>query len=132
MRQIEADGWRHVRTTGSHRHFKHSSKPNVVNSSRAFQRRRANWYSKVDIESCGIGEEAMKRKYAVLFEQAENHWAAYVPDLPGCITTGQTLEQTELNIQEAIQGHLQTMRDLGYPIPPATSVAREVEISPAA
>jgi len=30
MRQIEADGWQHVRTTGSHRHFKHSSKPNVV------------------------------------------------------------------------------------------------------
>jgi predicted RNase H-like HicB family nuclease len=74
----------------------------------------------------------MKLKYAVLFEQAENNWAAYVPDLPGCITTGQTLEQTELNIQEAIQGHPQTLQDFGYPIPPATSVAKEIEISPAA
>jgi len=74
----------------------------------------------------------MKVKYAVLFEQAENNWAAHVPDLPGCISTGKTLEQTELNIQEAIQGHLQTLKDFGYPIPPATSVAKEIEISPAA
>jgi predicted RNase H-like HicB family nuclease len=74
----------------------------------------------------------MKVKYAVLFEQAENNWAAHVPDLPGCISTGKTLEQTELNIQEAIQGHLQALQDFGYPIPPATSVAKEIEISPAA
>jgi predicted RNase H-like HicB family nuclease len=43
----------------------------------------------------------MRLKYAVLFEQAENNWAAYVPDLPGCMTTGKTLEQTEINIREA-------------------------------
>lgn len=74
----------------------------------------------------------MKVKYAVLFERAENNWAAYVPDLPGCITTGKTLEQTELNIREAIEGHLKTLQDFGDPIPQPTSVAREIEISPAA
>jgi predicted RNase H-like HicB family nuclease len=47
----------------------------------------------------------MSQKYAVIFEQAENNWVAYVPDLPGCITTGKTLEETERNIREAIQGH---------------------------
>lgn len=46
----------------------------------------------------------MSRKYAVIFEQAESNWAAYVPDLPGCTTTGQTLEETERNIREAIAG----------------------------
>ncbi len=71
-------------------------------------------------------------KYAVLFEQAENNWAAYVPDLPGCMTTGETLEQTEINIREAIEGHLQTLREFGDPVPQPTSVAKEVEISPAA
>jgi predicted RNase H-like HicB family nuclease len=74
----------------------------------------------------------MRVKYAVLFEQAENNWAAYVPDLPGCITTGKTLEQTEINIREAIAGHLRTLREFGDPVPEPTSVAKEVEISPAA
>jgi predicted RNase H-like HicB family nuclease len=74
----------------------------------------------------------MRVKYAVLFEQAENNWAAYVPDLPGCMTTGKTLEETEINIREAIEGHFITMRDYGDPVPQPTSVAKEVEISPAA
>ncbi len=74
----------------------------------------------------------MSVSYAVVFERAEKNWAAYVPDLPGCITTGKTLEQTEINIREAIEGHLQTLRDFGDPIPEATSVAKEIEISSAA
>lgn len=74
----------------------------------------------------------MRIKYAVLFERAENNWAAYVPDLPGCMTTGKTLEETEINIREAIEGHLMTLRDFGDPIPQPTSVAKEVEISSAA
>lgn len=74
----------------------------------------------------------MSVRYAVIFEQAENNWAAYVPDLPGCITTGSTLEETERNIREAIEGHLQTLREFGDPIPHPTTVARDVEIQPAA
>jgi predicted RNase H-like HicB family nuclease len=74
----------------------------------------------------------MNPKYAVIFEQAESNWAAYVPDLPGCITTGKTLEETERNIREAIQGHLRTLREFGEPVPPLTSLAKEIEIPPAA
>ena len=74
----------------------------------------------------------MSQKYAVIFEQAENNWAAYVPDLPGCITTGTTLEETERNIREAIQGHLQTLREFGDPIPQPTSHAKDIEITTAA
>jgi predicted RNase H-like HicB family nuclease len=55
----------------------------------------------------------MTRKYAVIFEQAEANWAAYVPDLPGCIMTGKTLEETERNIREAIEGHLRTLEEFG-------------------
>jgi predicted RNase H-like HicB family nuclease len=47
----------------------------------------------------------MSQRYAVVFEHDENNWAAYVSDLPGCITTGETLEETERNIQEAVRGH---------------------------
>jgi predicted RNase H-like HicB family nuclease len=74
----------------------------------------------------------MSQKYAVIFEQADANWAAYVPDLPGCITTGATIEDTERNIREAIEGHLRTLAEFGEPVPLATSLAREIEITPAA
>jgi predicted RNase H-like HicB family nuclease len=85
-----------------------------------------------DLEGRWIGEEALSRKYAVIFEPAQNNWAAYVPDLPGCITTGKTVEETERNIQEAIRGHLQTLREFGEPVPEPTSLAKEIDVSPAA
>ena len=73
----------------------------------------------------------MSVRYAVIFEQAEGNWAAYVPDLPGCITTGKSLEETERNIREAIEAHLKTLREFGDPVPRPTSIAREIEIQPA-
>lgn len=72
----------------------------------------------------------MSQSYAVIFERAENNWAAYVPDLPGCITTDCTLEETERNIREAIQGHMRTLREFGEPVPSHSIVAREVEVTP--
>ena len=74
----------------------------------------------------------MNVKYAVIFEGAENNWAAYVPDLPGCMSTGKTLEETKTNIRDAILGHLQTLREYGDPIPSPSSVAGEVEVTTAA
>ena len=71
-------------------------------------------------------------RYAVIFERADNNWAAYVPDLPGCMTTGRTLDETKVNVREAIEGHLETLRELGDTIPELVSLVGEVEISPAA
>ena len=70
----------------------------------------------------------MNVKYAVIFERAENNWAAYAPDLPGCMTTGRTIEETRANMQEAIRGHLETMLEFGEPIPSPVSVAEEIEV----
>jgi len=64
--------------------------------------------------------------------KAASNWAAYVPDLPGCVTTGETLVETERNVREAITGHLRTLREFGEAVPEPTSIAREVELSPAA
>jgi predicted RNase H-like HicB family nuclease len=77
------------------------------------------------------GEE-MSLKYAVIFERSENNWAAYVPDLPGCITTGRTPDETERNIQEAIRGHIRALREFGEPLPDPVSLAREIDVPPAA
>lgn len=72
----------------------------------------------------------MNRKYAVIFEQAKTNWAAYVPDLPGCVSTGRTLEETELNVREAISGHIRTLREFGERVPEPTSIAKEIEVTP--
>jgi predicted RNase H-like HicB family nuclease len=64
------------------------------------------------------------KKYAVVIECGENNLSAYVPDLPGCVTTGKTLEEIERNIREAIELHLEGMAEDGEPIPePSTAVA---------
>ena len=63
------------------------------------------------------------KRYAIIIERGENNMSAYVPDLPGCITTGTTLAEVETNIREAIELHLAGMREDGETIPePATSV----------
>ena len=68
------------------------------------------------------------RRFAVVFEKAESNWAAYVPDLPGCITTGSTLQETKQNIREAIELHLEAMLEVGEPIPVPTSDVDFVEL----
>ena len=72
------------------------------------------------------------RRYAAVFEKAESNWAAYVPDLPGCISTGETLEETKRNIREAIALHLEAMDEVGEPIPEPTTDVDYVELAPIA
>ncbi|MYD49990.1 MAG: type II toxin-antitoxin system HicB family antitoxin [Dehalococcoidia bacterium] len=56
-------------------------------------------------------------KYAVVIEKTNNGYSAYLPDLPGCIAAGDTLEETEGLIQEAVSYHLELLRENGDPIP---------------
>ncbi len=68
-------------------------------------------------------------RYAVVIENAGNNYSAYVPDLPGCIATGATLEEAEKSIREAIQFHLEGLRQDGLPIPKASSRVNYVEVA---
>lgn len=62
-------------------------------------------------------------RYAIVIEKAEKNYAAYVPDLPGCVATGDTVEETEREIKEAIELHIRGMREDGLPIPqPSTQI----------
>ncbi|CAA9561596.1 MAG: hypothetical protein AVDCRST_MAG73-3757 [uncultured Thermomicrobiales bacterium] len=67
-------------------------------------------------------------KYAVVIERAPDNYAAYVPDLPGCVTTGPTVEDVTRRIREAIAFHLDGMREDGLPIPEPQSTVAMVEI----
>ncbi len=65
----------------------------------------------------------MKREYAVVFEWAGKNYSAYVPDLPGCVSTGKTLADVKRNMKEAIAGHVKAMHEFGVPVPePHTKV----------
>ena len=59
----------------------------------------------------------MRLKYVVVFEQGPDNYSAYVPDLPGCVSTGKTWEKMLEMIQEAITGHIEVMLEYGYPLP---------------
>ena len=60
-------------------------------------------------------------RYAVVIEQAENNYSAYVPDLPGCVATGGSIAETEQAIREAIEFHIEGLREDGASIPEPTS-----------
>ena len=68
-------------------------------------------------------------KYAVIIEEGLNNYSAYVPDLPGCVSTGENYDEVMRNIREAIEGHLSVMREFGDPIPQPKSQAACVEIA---
>ena len=68
------------------------------------------------------------RRYAIVVEKAKSNYAAYVPDLPGCVATGATVKETERRIREAIQVHVEGLLEDGLPVPKPTSRVDYVEI----
>jgi predicted RNase H-like HicB family nuclease len=68
-------------------------------------------------------------RYAIVIEKAEGNYSAYVPDLPGCVATGATIAEVETEIREAMEFHLEGMREDGLPIPAASSQVEYVEVA---
>ncbi len=66
-------------------------------------------------------------RYAVVIEKAANNYSAYVPDLPGCVATGDTVADVEKELREAIRFHIDGLREDGLPIPAPTSRAEYLE-----
>jgi predicted RNase H-like HicB family nuclease len=65
--------------------------------------------------------------YAVIIDRGEPNYSAYVPDLPGCIATGNTLEDTKRLMREAMVFHLEGLKADGLPIPEPTTLAESIE-----
>jgi len=68
-------------------------------------------------------------KYAVVIEKSANGYAAYVPDLPGCVAAGDSREETQRLIREAIEFHIEGMRAHGETVPEPSASAEYVTIS---
>lgn len=68
-------------------------------------------------------------KYAVVIEKAGSNYSAYVPDLPGCVATGATTEDAKKEIREAIEFHIEGMKEDGEAIPAPSSSVEYVEVA---
>ncbi len=68
-------------------------------------------------------------RYAIVIEKTESNYSTYVPDLPGCVATGDSLEEVETNIREAIEFHLDGLREDGIPPPQPSSHVEYVEVA---
>lgn len=69
------------------------------------------------------------KRYAIVVERAKKNYAAYVPDLPGCVATGATVEETERRLREAIELHVAGLREDGLTVPEPSSVVDYLEVS---
>ncbi len=70
----------------------------------------------------------MAMKYLVVVEKSENGFGAYVPDLPGCVAAAKTREEVVTLIQEAIEFHIEGLRESGEPVPQPTSQSELVDV----
>jgi len=67
-------------------------------------------------------------EYGIVIEKAGDNFSAYVPDLPGCVATGDLIEEVEQEIREAIRFHLDGLREDGLPIPEPVALCETVEV----
>jgi predicted RNase H-like HicB family nuclease len=77
--------------------------------------------------SSAFGRRRMR--YAVLFEGSATGYGAYVPDVPGCVATGKTKAQVKKLIREAMELHIESLKQHGEPVPAPTSVADYITVS---
>lgn len=68
-------------------------------------------------------------RYAIVIEKAESNYSAYVPDLPGCVATGASIQQVEAEIREAIEFHIEGLREDGSLVPAPSSQVEYIEIA---
>ena len=68
-------------------------------------------------------------RFLIVIEKADNNYSAYCPDLPGCVATGKTREETERNMHEAVQMHVQGMIEDKLPIPENVTFAEYIAVA---
>ncbi|MBX7045981.1 MAG: type II toxin-antitoxin system HicB family antitoxin [Ignavibacteria bacterium] len=68
-------------------------------------------------------------KYLIIIEKGDNNFSAYVPDLPGCVATGDTIQEVKINIHDAIEFHIDGLKEDGEEIPMPYSISDYVEVA---
>jgi predicted RNase H-like HicB family nuclease len=68
-------------------------------------------------------------RFLIVIEKANGNYSAYCPDLPGCVATGKTREETESNMHEAVEMHVQGMIEDKIPIPESVTLAEYIAVA---
>lgn len=68
------------------------------------------------------------KKYLIVIERTETGFSSYSPDLPGCVSTGRTREETENNMRQAIEFHVEGLREEGYSVPEPEASSFYIEL----
>ena len=123
---LERDGWYLAKQTGGHRQFKHPTKIGRVTVPGGLGKELPLGTERSISQASGVEEKIMSHpyRYLIVIERADDGgYGAWAPDLPGCVALGDTVEETERSMREAIAFHLEGMREDGQPIPEPSKVA---------
>ena len=123
IKRLEEDGWRLARTKGSHRQYHHPTRPGTVTVA---------GHPSVDIPP-GTLNNILKAgrtemKYLVIYEKSDSGWGAYAPDLPGLGVAGTTLDEVKDLVRDAVEFHLEGMRQHGDSIPVPTATTEYITV----
>ena len=113
-RVIRRNGWYLVRTRGSHCQYKHPTKPGLVTVPGKPNDDFGLGNSRKYLET---GRTKAVKNYSIVIEETNTGYSAYSPELPGCIATGATREEVEANMREAIEFHIEGLKEEGYEVP---------------
>ena len=125
IRLLEQNGWTEMRSKGSHRHFKRPDRPESNHGARKFRQRTRSRDAEFYTQKGGV---EMKR-YSIVIERTGTGYSAYSPDVDGCAAVGDSERETRQNFRDALEAHLEAMRDSGEPIPEPSSSVDYVEVA---
>lgn len=128
IEMIQRDGWYQVATKGSHRQYKHPTKPGRVTVAGKPSQDLAPGTLNSTSNRRNSSKGGSMHRFLVVIERVEDNYSAYLPDLPGWVAAGDTREEVEQNIHEAIQMHVQGMADDGESIPESSSFAEYIAV----
>ena len=131
IKTLERDGWELARTRGSHRQFKHPTKSGTVTVSGKSGLDMPPGTLNSVLKQAGLRWLGGAMRYVVIVEEGDNGFGAYVPDLPGCVAVGETREEVRRLIREAVELHLEGIREEGLPVPEPSSSSEYVEVGAA-
>jgi predicted RNase H-like HicB family nuclease/predicted RNA binding protein YcfA (HicA-like mRNA interferase family) len=127
---VEGEGWRLDRQSGSHRQFRHPDHPGTVTVAGKLSADIPRGTLASIWRQTGWSPRVGMTEYVVVIEQDGDSWGASVPDLPGCVAVGDSRDEVELLIAEAILLHIQSLRDDGETIPaPSATGSTKVRVA---
>jgi predicted RNase H-like HicB family nuclease/predicted RNA binding protein YcfA (HicA-like mRNA interferase family) len=128
IEMLRTDGWELERQVGGHRQFRHPTKSGTVTvADKGSQDRHPGEHS----PPSGSERRPQVSTYLVIIEGSGDSYSAYVPDLPGCVAAGDTVQEVEELIGEAIPLHIESLRAHGEPVPEPEARARSVSVEAA-